>query len=402
MRVLQLSTHSTLLPRYGGQLRSHHIGRCLENACIEVSRIAVCWPNGHDLQDKREPIIDLSLSPFWTSGAFLEAEPWGSYLFDYYSAIAVAETPALMNELREHIALAAPDVILLEHPWTWPLVKTLPGLDTDIVRVVYSSHNVETLLKRRMIDDARLKVPGEVLDGVEALEHDLVASAWATVACTPADAEIFRSWGADRVVVANNGAVFKSRDNLVSALPVPLDVQHRFGLFIGSNYLPNINGFFRYIAPALWRLRPHQRIVIAGTVCEPINVEIALSPVRHYQDGRLVSLGFVDDMTLNALIANAAALLLPIEYGGGSHLKTAEALASGRPIVGTGASFRGFTEYQDLPRVSIADTPEEFEAALQELLSTPAANNGDFALPREVLWESTLDPLVELIRSCSN
>src|SRR5262245_15540848 len=67
VKVLQLSTHSTLAPRHGGQLRSHHIGRCLELAGFDVSRVAVCWQTEHDLVDKREPIIDYSLSAFWAS-----------------------------------------------------------------------------------------------------------------------------------------------------------------------------------------------------------------------------------------------------------------------------------------------------------------------------------------------
>jgi glycosyltransferase involved in cell wall biosynthesis len=134
-------------------------------------------------------------------------------------------------------------------------------------------------------------------------------------------------------------------------------------------------------------------------MCDAINSQIAASPLRHYQDGRLVSLGYVDNIALDAIIANASALLLPIEYGGGSHLKTAEALASGRPIIGTSSSFRGFTEYLDLSRVTIADTPEQFEAEIHNSLCTPETRLGDIPMPREVLWEATLDPLVQLLRS---
>src|SRR5262245_9578022 len=55
VRVLQISTHTTLAPRYGGPLRSHHIVRCLESAGFEVSRLAVCWRTDHDVVDAREP-----------------------------------------------------------------------------------------------------------------------------------------------------------------------------------------------------------------------------------------------------------------------------------------------------------------------------------------------------------
>jgi len=243
-------------------------------------------------------------------------------------------------------------------------------------------------------------MPTEVLHRVEELERSLVTSACATIACTTADANVFRSWGAPMVVEANNGALRKSRRHLVGALPPPLEPAHRFALFIGSNYLPNISGFLRYVAPALPRLRPATRIVVAGSVCEALDSEVSQASLRGCREGRLVSLGFVDDLTLDALIANASALLLPIEYGGGSHLKTAEALLSGRPIIGTSTSFRGYTAYQELPHVILADTPERFESAIHHSLSC-GLPLGDDLLPRELLWESTLEPVVQLARHLS-
>ena len=399
MRILQLSTHSTLAPRHGGQFRSHHIGRCLELAGFAVSRIAVCWRTEHDLDDAREPIIDVRQTNYWSSATYQAALAWGPYFADYYGAFAVADTPHLKNELYEKIAVAKPDVILLEHPWTWLLVKTLPDVTSGAVRVVYSSQNVEALLKRRIARAAGLTVPEDLLAAVEAFERGLVTSAWATVACTPTDAEIFSSWGAARVVVANNGAVRKRRDNLLRALPPPLSPEIRFALVVGSSHPPNVSGFFKFLAPGLWRLRPHERIVIAGSMCDSINARISASPLRHYQDRRLVSLGFVDELVLDALLANASAILLPVEYGGGSNVKTAEALSTGRPVIATRSAFRGFAEYQTLSSVTLADTPEAFETAIRRALSEPPTGLKCIEPPRELLWEATLDSLIALMRS---
>jgi len=399
MKILQLSSHSTLAPRHGGQIRSHHIGRCLEDAGFDVFRIAVCWPTESDILHEREPIIDLRLSNFWASATYQAAQAWAPHLSDYYSTFAVAETPELMDQLEAHIAAACPDAVLLEHPWTWPLIKEIPAVSTGAVRVIYSSQNVETFLKRQIAADTRIAVPAEVLEGVEALERDLVTSAWATVACTEADADVFRSWGAARAVVANNGTAAKYRDNLIGALPSPLGPENRFVLFVGSTHQPNISGFFTYLVPALAGLRPCGRIVIAGSMCDAINAQIATTPIREYQDGRLVSLGIVDDLTLDALIVNASALLLPIEYGGGSNVKTAEALASGRPIIATSNGFRGFSGYESLARVTIADTPKQFESAIHNALSTPQSPRDHGPVPRELLWHATLDPIVQLLRS---
>jgi glycosyltransferase involved in cell wall biosynthesis len=308
----------------------------------------------------------------------------------------------LLDQLLTQIVAISPNAILLEHPWIWPLIKHLSGVTSGAMRVVYSSHNVEAPLKRQTVGDAGISVPTELLDEVEALERDLAASAWATVACTPADAVVFRSWGAARVVVASNGTVAKCRENLLHALPMPLMPEHRFVLFVGSRHLPNMSGFFKYLAPALSGLRPNTRIVLAGSMCEPIDNQIALSSLSKYRRGRLVSLGTVDDITLDALIVNASAILLPIEYGGGSNVKTAEALGSGRPIIATSTSFRGYTEYQSLEHVTIADTSQQFAAAIHGALSSLEVRPLEVPVPRELLWEAALNPLIQLMRTMTS
>jgi glycosyltransferase involved in cell wall biosynthesis len=397
MKILQISTHSTLAPRYGGQIRSHHIGKQLESAGFDVSRLAVMWRTPEEPVDPREPIVDVGLSPFWSSSTFENVRPWGPYIGEYYLPDAVCASQVLMTEFLKHVDTASPAVILLEHPWTWRLIRDLPGVRSGSIRVIYSSHNVESTLRHRMIQDAGVEVPRSSLDALEAMEQNLVRSAWATVACTELDGAVFRSWGGSRVTIANNGTVVKRRDHLRNTFPAPLSPEHRFDLFIGSQYPPNTNGFLKYVLPSLSRLKPNQRIVVAGSVCEAIDARIAASPLESCLDRRLVMLGFVDDLTLDALIANASALLLPIEYGGGSHLKTAEALASGQPIVGTTASFRGFSEYTSLSRVTLADTPERFEIAIHDSLSTPGLSVADTSVPGAVQWSSTLSPLTRLL-----
>jgi glycosyltransferase involved in cell wall biosynthesis len=366
-----------------------------------VFRIAVCWLTEGDVLNPREPVINVGLSPFWSSPERGNISAWLPCLPDYYSTIAVKGAPTLMGELGDLLHEAAPDVILLEHPWTWPLICDLPEVRGGDIRVIYSSHNVETLLKRRIVQDADIEVPSVILDGVEALERELVTRAWGTVACTKADAATFRSWGGRRVVVANNGAQLKHRDHLAYVLPAPLGAEQRFALFVATQYQPNVSGFFKYVAPALPGLKPNTRLVVVGTVCDSINAHVATSPLRHFVDRRLVSLGFVDEMTLDTLIANASALLLPIEYGGGSHLKTAEALVSGRPIIGTSTSFRGFQKYQSLPRVTIEDSPDTFGTAIHEALARPLTWP-DFEVPVEVRWETTLAPAIQLFSSMLN
>lgn len=116
------------------------------------------------------------------------------------------------------------------------------------------------------------------------------------------------------------------------------------------------------------------------------------------RDGRLVSLGYVNEMVLDSLIVNASAILLPIEYESGSNLKTAEALWAGRPVIATSVAFRGFTEFQARVGVTMADTPELFETARRQALSSPLSPVSKMEGPSEVLWEATLDPIIRLMQ----
>ena len=80
----------------------------------------------------------------------------------------------------------------------------------------------------------------------------------------------------------------------------------------------------------------------------------------------------VSDEDLHFLFRDAKGILLPIAYGSGTNLKTAEALVSGLPIVATNAAFRGFEHFQKDKTIVITDNPVKFKiAAIRLLLSDP-------------------------------
>jgi hypothetical protein len=109
----------------------------------------------------------------------------------------------------------------------------------------------------------------------------------------------------------------------------------------------------------------------------------------------------VNDLTLECLLCNAAGILLPITYGGGSNLKTAEALISGLPIVGTTHAFRGFEEYKSLPAVTIEDDPTAFAVGIRRAFNSKASPRA-IHLQKQLLWESTLQPIVDLVSTIAS
>jgi glycosyltransferase involved in cell wall biosynthesis len=198
------------------------------------------------------------------------------------------------------------------------------------------------------------------------------------------------------VAVARNGTVARRTAHLHGILPAPLDPSWRYLLFVGSAHPPNAAGFLALALPALPVLRSAERIVVAGGVCTLLAAGGAGGDNAMRRD-RLVLLGPVGDLALGCLLGNAAGILLPITYGGGSNLKTAEALISGLPVVATSQAFRGFSEFADRPRATIADTPEAFAAGVRRALDAEAVAGGPAEDVRALLWGATLQPLVDLV-----
>jgi hypothetical protein len=89
-------------------------------------------------------------------------------------------------------------------------------------------------------------------------------------------------------------------------------------------------------------------------------------------------------------------VLLPINYGGGSNVKTAEAISAGCKIVATPHAFRGFEAFKTGTNIALADTSEEFCSALDAALS-PSTSIGHSAPPLDIMWENTLRPLTEFV-----
>ena len=93
-------------------------------------------------------------------------------------------------------------------------------------------------------------------------------------------------------------------------------------------------------------------------------------------------------------------IILPKTLSGGSNLKTAEALASGRPIVATNRAFDGFEGFRDVPGVTIHDDPDLFWDTVDGFLT-----GGISSVPRApeimegLLWTECLKPMVHALEA---
>lgn len=389
MRILQLATYPSRIPRHGGQARVSNIRAVLAAAGHEVHSLAVYEPENYG-GDALEPHdIEFPLdSPFRHAKL--------PFLTDCASGQFLAGDERAWRAFAQAMKRFAPQVVSLEQPWLLPAVMRWRTEHPERpVALVNSSQNIEAPLKREILADWPGAEVEMAVRRIEALEREAAQVCDLSIACTEDDAAELVAMGARRVVVAGNGIVERTVDpQRVADWNWHLGGR-RLALFVGSAYPPNAEGFWEMFAPSLAFLAPDQRILGVGGVSGLVTAHPEYKRWEGINASRFVPAGIQSEEALGALLALAACIVLPITKGGGSNIKTAEAVHTGKPVVGTTKSFRGYERVLALPGVHRADEPAEFKrltrAALDEAL--PAAGPDDRALRDSVLWRETLKGL---------
>ena len=403
MRVLQLVTYPLKSPRHGGQLRCAAIRERYRALGLEVTTVAVI--HGTDYRPSELERFDLVApadSPYF--------DPAFPRMTDLQRGRYLAQDTQAWRAFRGLLDRLRPDVIQLEQPWLYPAVKRWfeerTFDDASRPRLVYSSQNIEWRLKRDEVATDRAEDPAYVreLAAVEALEREVVCAADLVVACTDEELAELRAMAADdgtsrAYVTAHNAiAPFRADPARIQSVRDRLGLG-RYALFVGSAHPPNADGFWRMLAPSLAFLRPDERIVIAGGIGHLIRGNRTYAEWPGINEPRLAVCGEIERDDLVALLGGAAVVLLPITSGGGSNLKTAEAIYSGRPVLATPHALRGYGEAAHWPTITVADTAEGFRRELRALLdgSTPVLPDDYERIRAEVTWARALEPLARAI-----
>jgi glycosyltransferase involved in cell wall biosynthesis len=395
MRVLHLVTYPIEVPRHGGQARVANIVRTYEAAGLVTRTIAVYQPEiyGPGTVGPCDVAFPME-SP--------HRDPALPLCTDIASADFAVHDPEAWRAIAETVAAFRPDVVQLEQPWLWSVVQRLRA-DGHAApfRVVYSSQNVEAPLKRGVHAESPPDVCDAVVRRIEALEREVVLAADLTIAVTESDAATYRGWGGRRVVVASNGIVERPLDPARRRHWEALLHGSCFALFVGSAYPPNIYGFWEMFAPSMAFLAPDERVVVAGGIGSVLFYAPASRTWQRINESRIVLVGQQSEEDLAALISLASCIVLPITIGGGSNIKTAEAILSGKPVVGTTLSLRGYERALELPHVYRTDAAPEFRRLVKRALehSLPPAGPERPEIRRSVLWSETLKALPDELRA---
>lgn len=387
MNILILCTYPIANPQHGGQLRVRHIADAYKSAGHQVQVVGVLGSSSYEQEAGflRHPSQE-QLSRF-ISNTFLMED------------FALGQLFQQDEQCRRHLTSliqTQPDIIHIEQPWLFGFATQYAAKLKNRPQLIYGSQNIEWRLKRDIISSyqgaAEAKHCADLIHGVEL---QAVTQADAIVCVSQADA----SWLArntDRpIILAPNGvkawqstAAGQHEANAISR-------GYRYALYCASAHPPNMAGFFELLSGGFGSLKPDEKLVIAGGA----SYAIAGDP-RVHQSAKLAerttTAGMVSQSCLEGLLDQASCIVLPITQGGGTNLKTAEALWSGKHIVATTVAMRGFERFIHAPGVHIADDPASFKQALRSAMSSAPIklSQEDLSARQSVLWENCLAPLI--------
>ncbi len=195
-----------------------------------------------------------------------------------------------------------------------------------------------------------------------AVERRIARSFDRVLVCSEMDAEVLRGLepaAAERIAVIPNGA------DLARYRVTPIPVSPRILFPSHLAYWPNVDGALWFCSEVLPRLRaavPEAEVQLVGRA--PVAEVLAL--------GELPGVSVHADVpSMVPYFEPARLVVVPLRIGSGTRLKALEAMASGRPLVGTTIGLEGIG-IVDHEHALVADDPDSMAGAIRELLADDA------------------------------
>lgn len=362
-RVLVLSTYPLVLPRHGGQVRLSNIVMAYSSAGWDVKTLAVYEPEGFGKEEVAETDVC-----FPVDAPERHVDGKRVHVVNDLLASRFVENESNFHLFKDNLEEDF-DIIHVEQPWMWPLAEIASKQGSSKPLLIYGSQNIESAMKKDMLQLLSPEDQVNFINSIDALERRAAKGADICLAVTPSDKAVIEGWGAKKVVLAPNGvspinASSEAKSKWRRSLPRGIKL-----LYIASAHLPNYSGFFDYLGEGLGCIPPDATVIIvggAGSVLKDIALRSRWSDLIFR---KTLFLGSVSDEDLAAIKELADVYILPVQGGGGSSLKAAEALYSGKPVFSSASGLRGFEEFHSDPLVKVFQDGEGFRNGLRDFFS---------------------------------
>lgn len=395
-RILVISTYPIRNSQHGGQKRVSAFVNEYRKAGHEVKHLGIfldtTYAAGSD--------IDIAVSH-----KLYNNEPLMAVIGDLLLSTVLSDSEEARLKFKDIVISFAPDVVQIEQTFLYETVKRALHEMDMYPTMVNSTHNIESILKVHILKSITNLTSSEI-DSISKkiyrLEEFAARDASWTIACTESDADVLKKMGARDVIVSPNGI---SRE-LVDEKELAKQRQRfatngikRIIVYIGSAHPPNLTGFRELVGGSVGALNDDEKLLVVGGVADLIYGYSQELPnyIRPIFMDKVILLGMVEEKTLSALLSLADEIILPILEGGGSNLKTAEAILADKQVVATTKSLHSYERYLKLPNLAVADTKKEFVQAMVKGVRTQKKQRSaeERRLAEGVLWQNTLSKSVE-------
>lgn len=385
MNILIFCTYPIDHPRHGGQLRVSNIADSYRAASHNVEVVGVLGSDYYENEKGFVPFPGMKQLSEMVSNPFLMEDYAIGELFskdvNYFDRLAA------LIEMR-------PDVIHVEQPWLFSFAQRYANGKN--IKIIYGSQNIEWKLKKEILSTyMSLEYASSYSQLIRSTELNAIANADAVICVSESDANWIASHTSRPIVIAPNGVKAWRDNDLDESEAVQITKNQRYALYCASGHPPNITGFFDLFGGGFGSLKPDEKLIIAGGAGISIKADIRLNQSANLAD-KVIATGMVDQPCLESLLAMSSCIVLPLTQGGGTNLKTAEALWSEKPIVATTKAMRGFEVFIGSRGIFIADTPSEFKRALRSAMALTKLDLTSWEIEQRqaVLWNNCLRSLV--------
>jgi hypothetical protein len=374
--------------RHGGQIRLRNIQAAYERAGFNVASVGICMDGIFGV-----PSNFLTVPIEEVNGKTGIVEPWNLDL-------AIAKLIEIDDFYFNHFRQLLPgdiSVIHVEQPWLFPLALRCRRWIGSMPPIIYGSQNIESQVRlqylRELFPEKDVLVEESYLSTLD-IEMSAIRGADLIATVSQSDKEWMSSRTQTPLIMAGNGV-----DYVASGEPPGVVSEQPFALYIASAHPPNLWGFMDLVLskPGLFA---DLTIKVVGDVSLLIEADQHVNAIFSRAPNIQV-LGFLSEDVLHELIEQASCIILPVKYGGGSNLKTAQAIVAGKNIVGTRYAFRGYEEFLSDPRITIAECPGKFSNAVRRTFrmeeTYPSQYRNDAI--QKLTWASQLENLAMIVRN---
>lgn len=327
-----LNTFSIEKRIFGGQIRIYNLYKYLTDM-YEVRLL--CLSDGKDYEE-------VQIEDNFFEVRIPKTEEFKKAEAELHKKLGVPATDIAMMLFHDSVPMYLYEVkkslinsfkIVIEHPYTYPLFRSLlGGLSYEYY---YSSHNAEYMLKSQMFNDQ------EILDKLYTVEKRCILNSKCAFDCYSGDIDYFKNeYKIDKEIKLIPNGVDISKYANIKREP------SNIAIFIGSYHKPNIEAV-NFILKVAKKLSSY-KFVIIGSVENGFKNYITPSNVCFT--------GVLDEDEKIEYLSKAYVALNPMTSGAGSNLKVLEYAAAKVPILSSKFGIRGF----HLKGVGVYDSFDDF------------------------------------------